>query len=104
MRILERSFDYHVVGKKHVDLRLALELLSEKYDAKTVLADTGRILGNLLLGQGLVAELSLLVHPVIVGKNAYNVFGNVGEAVSLKLRKQEVFGEGYVWLVYEIPS
>ncbi|MBM4400914.1 MAG: 5-amino-6-(5-phosphoribosylamino)uracil reductase [Crenarchaeota archaeon] len=100
----ERNYDYHAVGKRHVDLKRSLELLSAKYKVKTVLADTGRILGNLLLEQGLVSELSLLIHPVIVGKDAYKIFGNINKAVSLKLRKQEVLGEGYVWLVYRVAK
>jgi len=100
----ERNYDYHAVGKRHVDLKRSLELLSAKYKVKTVLADTGRILGNLLLEQGLASELSLLIHPVIVGKDAYNIFGNINKAVSLKLRKQEVLGEGYVWLVYRVAK
>jgi len=32
------------------------------------LTDTGKILGNLLIKQGFASELSLLIHPVIVGK------------------------------------
>jgi riboflavin biosynthesis pyrimidine reductase len=69
-----------------------------------VLADTGRILGNLLLEQGLASELSLLVHPVIVGKGAYTMFGNIGKGISLKLLKQEALGKGYVWLVYKVAK
>jgi 2,5-diamino-6-(ribosylamino)-4(3H)-pyrimidinone 5'-phosphate reductase len=100
----ERNYDYHAVGKRHVDLKRSLELLSAKYKVKTVLADTGRVLSNLLLEQDLASELSLLIHPVIVGKDAYNIFGNINKAVSLKLRKQEVLGEGYVWLVYRVAK
>jgi len=98
----ERDYDYHVVGKKHVDLEKALELLYEKYGVKTVLADTGRVLGNLLLTHGLASEISLLIHPVIVGNKSYNMFSNVSEAISLKLDKTEILGKGYVWLVYTV--
>jgi 2,5-diamino-6-(ribosylamino)-4(3H)-pyrimidinone 5'-phosphate reductase len=98
----ERNYDYHVVGKDHVDLKESLELLSRKYGVKKVLTDTGRILGNLLLKQGLVSEISLLIHPVIVGDKSYRVFSNISEAVSLKLDKAEFLDGGYVWLVYTI--
>jgi 2,5-diamino-6-(ribosylamino)-4(3H)-pyrimidinone 5'-phosphate reductase len=98
----ERDYNYHVVGKKHVDLEEALELLYEKYEVKNVLADTGRVLGNLLLTHGLASEISLLIHPVIVGNKSYNMFSNVSEAVSLKLDKTEILGKGYVWLVYTV--
>lgn len=70
----ERKYEYHVVGDKQVDLELSLDLLSSTYGVKTVLADTGRVLGNLLLEKELASELSLLVHPVIVGKKAYNIW------------------------------
>jgi len=98
----ERNYDYHVVGKNHVDLEIALELLSAKYGVKTVLADTGRVLGNFLLNQGLACEVSLLIHPIIVGNKAYNIFSNVTKAVSLKLNKTEILDEGYAWLVYSV--
>lgn len=71
----ERNFRYHLVGPDHVDLKRALELLSDTYGVRTVLTDTGQILGNLLLDQELVSEISLLVHPVIVGpgRSRYSV-------------------------------
>ena len=98
----ERNYDYHIVGKKHVDLERALELLSNKYGVKTVLADTGRILGNLLLNQGFVSEISLLIHPVIVGTASYNMFSNANKTSKLKLCKRETLEKNYVWLVYNV--
>jgi len=81
----ERNYDYHIVGQNHVNLKNALNLLAEKYNVKTVLTDAGKILGNLLLNQGLVSEVSLLVHPVIVGNKSYNMFGDIKENLILKL-------------------
>ena len=92
----KRNYDYFVVGKEQVDLRQVLELLSVKFKAKKVLTDTGRILGNLLLKQGLVDEVNLLVHPVIVGEKSYNVFGNISQNLKLKLRKQARLDKGLV--------
>ena len=100
----ERNYAYHIVGKNHVDLEKTIKLLSAKYEVKKVLADTGKILGNLLLEQGFVSELSLLVHPVIVGKRAYNIFGSINEKLDLKLLQQKIFPHGYVWLVYSIDN
>ena len=87
-----------------MDLESALELLSSTYGVKRVLADTGRILGNLLLEKGLASELSLLVHPVIVGKKAYNIFGNIEKNMNLKLYKKKVYPRGYVWLNYKVKK
>ena len=102
----ERNYDYHVVGKKHVDLEKALEILSVKYGVKTLLADTGRVLGNLLLNKGLASEISLLIHPVLVGNKSYNMFSNVNKTFSarLKLDKTEILDKGYVWLVYTVSQ
>lgn len=100
--LAERNYDYHVVGEDRADLEASFELLSTKYQVKKVLADTGRILGNLLLKHGLVSEISLLIHPIIVGKNSYNIFGNISRNVSLKLQKKETFDNKYVWLVYKV--
>ena len=100
----ERNYTHHIVGKNHVDLEKALRLLSSEYKVKKVLTDTGKILGNLLMEQGFASELSLLVHPVIVGKQTYNIFGNINKALNLKLCKQKIYPHGYVWLVYRIEK
>jgi len=100
----ERNYDYHIVGKDRADLKKTLELLLKKYKAKRILADTGKILGNLLLNQGLVDEISLLVHPVIVGKSAYNMFGDAAGNISLKLFKQELLDKDYIRLIYKVRS
>jgi 2,5-diamino-6-(ribosylamino)-4(3H)-pyrimidinone 5'-phosphate reductase len=98
----KRNYDYHIVGGDKVNLIKALELLSQKYKIKTILTDTGKILGNLLLNQGLVSEISLLIHPIIVGKKSYNMFFDVIKNLNLKLLKKEILEEQYVWLVYKV--
>ena len=100
--LAERNYDYHVVGDDHVDLKASLEILSEKYQVRKVLVDAGRILGNLLLERGLVSEISLLIHPIIVGKDSYNIFGNITKKISLELQKRETFDNEYIWLVYKV--
>ncbi|MDD1718817.1 MAG: dihydrofolate reductase family protein [Methanoregulaceae archaeon] len=98
----ERKYDYLVAGNDHADLRRALELLSDTFHAKRVLTDTGRILGNLLLGQGLVSEISLLVHPVVVGENGrYGMFENVEKDIHLELIRHEVLKDRFVRLAYK---
>ena len=94
----ERNYDHHVVGNDHIDLRKSLVLLASKYGMKVILADTGRILGNLLLSRGLVSEISLLVHPVIVGRKSYSMFGDVSN-INLRLMKFKRLDKNHVWLV-----
>jgi 2,5-diamino-6-(ribosylamino)-4(3H)-pyrimidinone 5'-phosphate reductase len=100
----KRQYDYHCVGRDSVDLRQALMLLFREYQAKTVLTDTGRILGNLLLDQGLVDEISLLIHPVIVGKKSYTIFSDIKRNLEVSLVKCERLEKQYVWLVYQIKK
>jgi len=100
----ERHYDHHCVGHDSVDVRQALMLLSQEYNAKTILTDTGRILGNILLNQGLVDEISLLVHPVIVGKKSYCMFRDIERYFEVTLMKCELLKEQYVWLVYKVKK
>ena len=97
-----RQYAYHVVGETHVDLPEALDILTSIYRVQTLLADTGMILGNLLLNQGLVNELSLLIHPMIVGTKSYPIFANINSSLQLTLQKHEVMEREHVWLVYDV--
>ena len=97
----QRNYDHHIVGKNHVDLKKAILLLSDKYKAKTILTDTGRILSNILLSKGFVDEISLLVHPIIVGNNSYNMFSDIAKSQSLELIECEILEKQYTWLVYK---
>jgi 2,5-diamino-6-(ribosylamino)-4(3H)-pyrimidinone 5'-phosphate reductase len=98
----ERNFRYHLVGPDHVDLKRALELLSDTYGVRTVLTDTGQILGNLLLDQELVSEISLLVHPVIVGARSFPIFGGIRNPPRLRLEQVDVMEKEYLWQVYGV--
>jgi 2,5-diamino-6-(ribosylamino)-4(3H)-pyrimidinone 5'-phosphate reductase len=100
----ERQYDYHCIGMDCVDLRKALHLLTKDYHVKTVVTDTGRILGNLLLDQGLVDEISLLIHPVIVGGTAYRMFDAIEKNHDVTLVKCERLKMQYIWLLYMIKK
>jgi 2,5-diamino-6-(ribosylamino)-4(3H)-pyrimidinone 5'-phosphate reductase len=97
-----RNYKYHIVGDKKVDLKKSLELLKIKYNIQKILTDTGRILGNILLKKGFVNEISLLIHPIIVGNNGYNIFSNTNKSVELILVKNEVMKNDYIWIIYKI--
>jgi len=97
----ERKYPYLVAGTNQVDLKRSLELLSENYGAKKVLTDTGSVLGSLLIERRLASQISLLVHPVVVGKTAYNMFSKINNSFALKLKKVQSFEGGLVWLLYQ---
>lgn len=98
----ERAYDFYIVGNEHIIMCKSLKLLLEKYNIKTILTDCGSILGNLLLTQRLVDEISLLIHPVIVGDKSYNIFNYIKRMIPLKMIKNEILGEDYCWLVYRV--
>jgi len=100
----ERGYQYYVGGKTHIDLKKSLEFLSSRIKARVILTDTGRILNSLLLEQGLTSEISLLIHPVVVGSSAYTSFCTVNKNLGLKLVKKKSLGEGCVWLVYKVGN
>ena len=100
----EREYDFFIVGNDHVDYHQALGLLYTRYDVRTVLTDTGGILGSILLERGLVDEISLLITPVLVGKNATYLFRILHHNVTLELIKSEIYDENYMHLLYKIEK
>jgi 2,5-diamino-6-(ribosylamino)-4(3H)-pyrimidinone 5'-phosphate reductase len=98
----ERNYDFQIIGKDHVNLKKSLEFLFEKYNVKNILTDCGRILSNLLLNEGFIYEISLLIHPVIVGNKSYSIFDNITNNIQLKLLKNKLLDDGIIWLVYRI--
>lgn len=98
----ERNYDFIIAGKKHVDLKLALEELNKLYDAKTVLTDSGGVLASVLLEQNLVDEVQLLVAPEIVGKKSMNLFRSLNKAVKVELKNAEIVEKSYVLLSYKV--
>ena len=100
----ERNYGYHIVGKNYVNLKKVFELLLTKYQVKIILTDTGRILGNLLLNQGFVSEISLLIHPIIVGIKSYNMFSDINKNLKLKLIRKETLEDEFIWVVYGVEK
>lgn len=98
----ERNYTYYCFGDDHVNIEKAIQFLSEKYNIDVILVDTGSILGNILLDQGLVNEISLLIHPVIVGKNAYQMFARIPSPLDLKLKKKKMYENNYIWATYHV--
>ncbi len=50
--IKEGNYNNYVVGKDKCNLKKSFELLYEKHNAKTILANTGSIWSNLLIDEG----------------------------------------------------
>jgi 2,5-diamino-6-(ribosylamino)-4(3H)-pyrimidinone 5'-phosphate reductase len=113
----ERHIDCIIAGQDHVDLRAALQEMNSRYGVKVVRVDAGGTLNGLLLRQGLVAEVSLLIYPSLVGGEkqrgifiapdlaaAADLLESQKKAISLKLMQIEQLKGDVVWLRYELLS
>lgn len=103
-----RSLNAQVVvkGKEVVDLPELLEVLSDQ-DVKKLLLEGGSELNWSMLSLGLVDEVRVAVHPVIVGgREAKSLVGGKGfervtEGVELDLVRTREVGEDLL-LIYEV--
>lgn len=86
-----------ITGYERVDLAETLDVLGSKYDVKVVRVDSSGRLLAVLLEEGLIDELALLVHPVVVGNGPRWA---PAERYDLRLANSEEFEGGVAWLRY----
>jgi 2,5-diamino-6-(ribosylamino)-4(3H)-pyrimidinone 5'-phosphate reductase len=98
---------YIVAGADHVDMLEALDELGRR-GIKKIRTDSGGTLNGVLLRQGLVDEVSVLVHPVLVGGTApASIFrapdlAPGDSAIGLQIISSRRQHNGVVWLRYRI--
>ncbi|KAB1192305.1 deaminase [Haloferax sp. MBLA0076] len=96
-------------GDDRVDLSAALTSLESTHGIETVLVDSGGTLSGVLLRAGLVNEVSVLVHPRLVGGESARPFLRgpepgptlAEEGVELHRKAVELLDDGLVWLRYD---
>jgi len=99
---------YLVLGKKKVDFRKAFGILYEKHNIKVIRVDSGGTLNGVLLREGLVSEVSLLIHPCLVGGTSPRSFFRAEDlrspdgVIRLELTHEEKLKHGVIWLVYRV--
>lgn len=104
----ERHIGTIVTGGERIDMGEALEALNRDYATKTVRVDSGGTLNSVLLNDGLVDEVSVLIHPIIAGGKSSPTLcdpdqaGITGLQVPLIHTSTEVLKEGMVWSRYTI--
>jgi 2,5-diamino-6-(ribosylamino)-4(3H)-pyrimidinone 5'-phosphate reductase len=99
--LTERSYDWQYMGKRPLDYAQLLALLRKEYGAATILTDAGKTLNGILLNEGLVDEVSLLVHPFIVGEKRFPLFADVTAGIEMKLIRCNP-SNGKTWLLYRV--
>jgi len=104
----KEKVDYILAGDYKVDLRKALEETNSKYGISNIRVDSGGKLNGVLLREGLVDEVSVLVHPYLVGgMTAKSLFQapdlkSADKVINLKLIKIEIIEHEMVWMRYEV--
>lgn len=100
----ERNYDFIVAGDDHVDYHKAFEVLYDKLGCRIIRTDSGGILTNILIEQGLVDKISLVISPCLIGTNSSHVFRSLvlNSRVDLRLINCETVDKDYISLMYEI--
>lgn len=104
----EWSIDTIMTGDTQVDLRKALEILYERYDVKVVRVDSGGTLNGVLLRAGLVNEVSVMIHPGLVGGISPRSLFRAPDlsepegVIPLSLTHVEELRGDVVWLRYDV--
>jgi len=103
----KRSIKFLTFGSERVDLRATLEELNEQFGVDVVRVDSGGTLNGALLRAGLVTEVSLLVHPQLVGGttpaplfHAPDLPG-FDKGITCRLKHLERLPSDILWMVYE---
>lgn len=108
--LAERRIDAIITGKDRIDMREALDQLNRRYGVETVRVDSGGTLNSVLLGTGVVDEVSVLLHPFLAGGKADPTMFDPEKAgipdlhVPLQLIRSEVVGDGLVWARYSVKK
>jgi 2,5-diamino-6-(ribosylamino)-4(3H)-pyrimidinone 5'-phosphate reductase len=92
-----------VTGAEHVDLAGVLSELARREGAAMVRVDSGGALTGALLREGLVDELSLVVHPCMAGAGGRRWHGPARTpALVLERLTSEPLDDGLAWLRYRV--
>ena len=95
--------DEIVAGDERVDLVALLDALGRRTGIEVVRVDSGGALTGALLRTGLVDEISLLVHPVVVGAAGRRWSGDVVlPPTSVTTMSSEVLDGDLLWLRFRI--
>ncbi len=95
-----------VAGEDRIDLRRALSLLRSEHGIERIRVESGGVLNGVLLDQGLVDEVHLLVHPILLGDPEARTFaeglGGRRRSLNLDLIDTEVQAGDRVLMRYTV--
>lgn len=106
----KRSIPHCIVGDDQVDYAAALTMLNETFGVTVVRMDSGGTLNGVLLRAGLVDELNLLVHPLLVGGVSTKSFfedsqgEDLGSSVPLSFKGVQRVRDDLLLLTYGVAG
>ncbi len=104
----ERHYPFVKAGKEKVEFKQVFQQLKDQYHIDRILTDTGPVLGNALLAQNMIDELSLLVAPMIVAKkDVPKIMTDLdleSHQISLQTLDCKNLGNNHLWLRYKVQK
>jgi 2,5-diamino-6-(ribosylamino)-4(3H)-pyrimidinone 5'-phosphate reductase len=102
----QRGVSYLLAGAPDVDLALALEKIATRFGVKTLMLEGGGKINGGMLRAGLVDEVSVLVTPVVDGREGtpalFDVEKDDAKPQRLELEAVEKRADGVLWLRYRV--
>ena len=106
LKFLEENYINHmIVGYDEVNLATAFEELNTQFGVKTIAVHVDGVLNAVLMTEDLVEEISVFMHPTLVGANNDEVYSQnnaENEKLDLRLLETKVIEDEIVYLKYRI--
>ena len=104
--IRQENIESFLSGGDHVDLADSVRHLATEYGARTIRLESGGALNGAMLSAGLVSEIHLLVHPVLVGQSGTRFTGGFSnnDTISLTQIESHNFAGGRQFITFEVAS
>ena len=104
----ERGVSYLIAGTPENDLRLGLEKIHARFGVRTLMLEGGGKINGALLRAGLIDEVSVLVAPVVDGREGtpalFDINAREGQPQRLALDTVERRGDDMLWLRYRVEG
>lgn len=101
-----KGVSYLLAGAREIDLALALEKIAARFAVKTLMLEGGGKVNGSMLRDGLVDEVSVLIAPVVDGREGTPALFDVGEShvtpQRLELESVEKRADGILWVRYRV--
>jgi riboflavin biosynthesis pyrimidine reductase len=102
----EKGVSYLLAGTREIDLGVALEKIAARFAVRTLMLEGGGKINGGMLRDGLIDEVSVLVAPLVDGREGTPALFDVGEdhvtPQRLELESVEKRADGVLWLRYRV--